>query len=202
MSAIRAVAWALVIAGAAVDAALLRPAVRRHGRRQPWTMRTRRRRRASPTTRQFFANPSYCQAMVNSLEVTAIVTVVSVLLAYPFAWILAEQVPRALAAAGADARRAAVLDLLCRALLQLAPGARREAASSTVRSLALGLLDEPLQLANTRFATVHRLRAFLRHAADADDLRQPQAAQPELPQGRRRSRRRAGRRPSSMSSCR
>ena len=31
--------------------------------------------------------------MVNSLEVTAIVTVVSVLLAYPFAWILAEQVP-------------------------------------------------------------------------------------------------------------
>ena len=38
---------------------------------------------------QFFANPTYWQAMVNSLEVTAIVTVVSVLLAYPFAWILA-----------------------------------------------------------------------------------------------------------------
>ena len=42
---------------------------------------------------QFFTNPSYWQAMVNSLQVTAIVTVVSVLLAYPFAWILAEQVP-------------------------------------------------------------------------------------------------------------
>ena len=32
-------------------------------------------------------------AMVNSLEVTLIVTVLSVLLAYPFAWILAELVP-------------------------------------------------------------------------------------------------------------
>ena len=42
---------------------------------------------------QFFANPTYRQAMVNSLEVTAIVTGVSVLLAYPFAWILAEHVP-------------------------------------------------------------------------------------------------------------
>src|SRR5687767_10226499 len=38
--------------------------------------------------RQFFTTPSYYQAMINSLEVTAIVTVVSVLLAYPLAWIL------------------------------------------------------------------------------------------------------------------
>ena len=43
--------------------------------------------------RQFVANPTYRQAMVNSLEVTAIVTIVSVLIAYPFAWILAEHVP-------------------------------------------------------------------------------------------------------------
>ena len=42
---------------------------------------------------QFFTNPSYYRAMINSLEVTGIVTVISVLLAYPFAWILAEQVP-------------------------------------------------------------------------------------------------------------
>src|SRR5687768_18442027 len=42
---------------------------------------------------QFFANPVYRQAMENSLEVTVIVTIVSVLLAYPFAWILAEHVP-------------------------------------------------------------------------------------------------------------
>src|SRR5688572_8995425 len=43
--------------------------------------------------RQFFANPAYWRAMTNSLEVTAIVTILSILLAYPFAWILAEQVP-------------------------------------------------------------------------------------------------------------
>jgi spermidine/putrescine transport system permease protein len=42
---------------------------------------------------QFFVNPSYYRAMTNSLEVTGLVTVISVLLAYPFAWILAEQVP-------------------------------------------------------------------------------------------------------------
>src|SRR5262245_60688260 len=43
--------------------------------------------------RQFFTNPSYYRAMINSLEVTAIVTLVSVVLAYPLAWILAEGVP-------------------------------------------------------------------------------------------------------------
>ena len=42
---------------------------------------------------QFFANPSYFQAMVNSIEVTLIVTAVSIVLAYPLAWILAERVP-------------------------------------------------------------------------------------------------------------
>ena len=44
---------------------------------------------------QFFANPSYWRALTNSLEVTAIVTVISVLLAYPFAWILAFACPSA-----------------------------------------------------------------------------------------------------------
>ena len=42
---------------------------------------------------QFFDNPSYWRALTNSLEVTAMVTVISVLLAYPFAWILAFIVP-------------------------------------------------------------------------------------------------------------
>lgn len=41
----------------------------------------------------FFAKSYFLQSLVNSLEVTAIVTVVSVLLAYPLAWILAEKVP-------------------------------------------------------------------------------------------------------------
>jgi len=42
----------------------------------------------------FFSKGFLLESLVNSLEVTAIVTVVSVLLAYPLAWILAERVPR------------------------------------------------------------------------------------------------------------
>ena len=33
---------------------------------------------------QFFTNPSYWRALTNSLEVTLLVTVISILLAYPF----------------------------------------------------------------------------------------------------------------------
>jgi spermidine/putrescine transport system permease protein len=42
---------------------------------------------------QFFTSPAYYQALINSLEVTLTVTVISILLAYPFAWILANTVP-------------------------------------------------------------------------------------------------------------
>ena len=43
--------------------------------------------------RQFFTNPSYWMALTNSLAVTTMVTVISVILAYPFAWILAFIIP-------------------------------------------------------------------------------------------------------------
>ena len=102
---------------------------------------------------QFFTNPSYYRAMTNSLEVTGLVTVISVLLAYPFAWILAEQVPPRLQ------RLALLLAILpfwtsyvVRSyswLLVLAQnGVVNEALMRT------GLFTEPLQLANTRTATV------------------------------------------------
>src|SRR5262249_38925411 len=42
---------------------------------------------------QFFANESYWRSLTNSLEVTILVTVISILLAYPFAWILVFVVP-------------------------------------------------------------------------------------------------------------
>ena len=42
----------------------------------------------------FFAKSFLWQSLVNSIEVTVMVTLVSVLLAYPLAWILAERVPR------------------------------------------------------------------------------------------------------------
>ena len=43
---------------------------------------------------QFLAKSYFLESLINSLEVTSIVTVVSVLLAYPLAWILAVRVPR------------------------------------------------------------------------------------------------------------
>ena len=102
---------------------------------------------------QFFANPAYRQAMVNSLEVTAIVTVVSVILAYPFAWILAEQVP-------ARWQRLALMlavlpfwtSYVVRSYSWLLLLARNGAINNAL--VGAGLVSEPVQLANTRFATV------------------------------------------------
>jgi spermidine/putrescine transport system permease protein len=103
--------------------------------------------------RQFFTNPSYYQAMINSLEVTAIVTVVSVLLAYPLAWILAERVPERWQ------RLALILAVLpfwtsyvVRSYSWLLVLAERGAVNNVL--VAAGLLDAPVQLANTRFATI------------------------------------------------
>jgi spermidine/putrescine transport system permease protein len=102
---------------------------------------------------QFFANPVYWQAMVNSLQVTAIVTVVSVLLAYPFAWFLAEQVPERFQ------RLALMLALLpfwtsyvVRSYSWLLVLAENGVVNRAL--VGAGLLAEPMQLANTRLATV------------------------------------------------
>ncbi len=102
---------------------------------------------------QFFANPTYRQAMVNSLEVTAIVTGVSVLLAYPFAWILAEHVPVRWQ------RMALMLAILpfwtsyvVRSYSWLLVLAQNGVINKAL--VGSGLIADPLQLANTRFATV------------------------------------------------
>ena len=42
---------------------------------------------------EFLGNPDYIGAFLNSLEITVTVTVLSVLLAYPLAWIIAEELP-------------------------------------------------------------------------------------------------------------
>jgi spermidine/putrescine transport system permease protein len=103
--------------------------------------------------RQFFHNPSYWRALVNSLEVTLTVTVISVLLAYPFAWILAEVVPQRLQ------RLALVLAILpfwtsyvVRSYSWLLVLAENGVVNQALTGS--GLLSEPLQLANTRTATV------------------------------------------------
>ena len=102
---------------------------------------------------QFFANPAYWRAMVNSLEVTAIVTVVSVLLAYPFAWILAEQVPERWQRA---ALMLAVLPFWTSYVVRSYSWLLVLSQNGVINRALVGsgLLSEPLQLANTRFATV------------------------------------------------
>ncbi|TIU47292.1 MAG: ABC transporter permease [Mesorhizobium sp.] len=102
---------------------------------------------------QFFTNPAYWQAMVNSLQVTAIVTVVSVLLAYPFAWILAEQVPErwqrlALMLAVLPFWTSYVVRSYSWLLVLAQNGVINRALTGS------GMISEPLQLADTRLATV------------------------------------------------
>ena len=102
---------------------------------------------------QFFSNPTYWQAMVNSLEVTAVVTIVSVVLAYPFAWILAEHVP-------VRWQRMVLLlavlpfwtSYVVRSYSWLLVLAQNGVVNNAL--VGSGLIAEPLQLANTRFATV------------------------------------------------
>ncbi|MBL8584014.1 MAG: ABC transporter permease [Rhizobiaceae bacterium] len=102
---------------------------------------------------QFFQNPSYRQALVNSLQVTAIVTAVSILLAYPFAWILAEMVPPqwqrlALMLAVLPFWTSYVVRSYSWLLVLSQNGVVNQALTGS------GLLAEPLPMANTRFATV------------------------------------------------
>ncbi len=102
---------------------------------------------------QFFTNPSYWRSLTNSLEVTAIVTVISILLAYPFAWILAFVVPERWQ------RLTLMLAVLpfwtsyvVRSYSWLLVLAEKGAVNNAL--VNLGLFAEPIQLANTRAATV------------------------------------------------
>jgi spermidine/putrescine transport system permease protein len=102
---------------------------------------------------EFFTNDAYWRALTNSLEVTAMVTIISVLLAYPFAWILAFVVPERWQ------RLALMLAVLpfwtsyvVRSYAWLLVLSENGVINSAL--VNLGLLSQPIQLANTRFATV------------------------------------------------
>jgi spermidine/putrescine transport system permease protein len=102
---------------------------------------------------QFFTNRSYWRALVNSLEVTLLVTVISILLAYPFAWILAFVVPERWQ------RLALMLAVLpfwtsyvVRSYSWLLVLAENGVINKTL--VMIGVLSQPIQLANTRIATV------------------------------------------------
>lgn len=101
----------------------------------------------------FFERGPYLQALVNSLEVTAIVTVLSILLAYPFAFILAELVPErwqrlALVMAILPFWTSYVVRSYAWVLVLASNGVVNKSLMAT------GLLDAPLELANSRTATV------------------------------------------------
>ncbi len=102
---------------------------------------------------KFFERDYFLQGMVNSLEVTLQVTVISVLLAYPLAWFLAERVPKQWQ------RLALMLAILpfwtsyvVRSYSWLLVLANNGVINQSL--LWLGIVDEPLDLANTRTATV------------------------------------------------
>ncbi|SLN31972.1 Putrescine transport system permease protein PotH [Roseivivax jejudonensis] len=93
------------------------------------------------------------RAIVVSLEITLTVTVVSVMLAYPLAWIIAFRIPPRWQ------RLALLLAILpfwtsyvVRSYAWLLVLARDGVVNQAL--LGIGLIDEPLTLANTRFATV------------------------------------------------
>ncbi|WP_037306701.1 ABC transporter permease [Ruegeria halocynthiae] len=93
------------------------------------------------------------RAIIVSLEITLTVTAVSVLLAYPLAWIIAFRVPQRWQ------RLALLLAILpfwtsyvVRSYAWLLVLAREGVVNQTM--LALGLISDPITLANTRFATI------------------------------------------------
>jgi spermidine/putrescine transport system permease protein len=103
--------------------------------------------------KHFFANPSYWHAMTNSLEVTALVTLISIALAYPFAWVLAFVVPERWQ------RLALMLAVLpfwtsyvVRSYAWLLVLAEKGLINTTL--IDFGVLRSPMQMANTRFATI------------------------------------------------
>ncbi len=102
---------------------------------------------------RLFSQGYLLRAVAVSLEITVTVTLVSVLLAYPLAWIIAFHVPKRWQ------RLALLLTILpfwtsyvVRSYAWLLVLAREGVVNDTL--LALGLIAEPLTLANTRFATV------------------------------------------------
>lgn len=101
----------------------------------------------------FFEKSYYLAGMVNSLEITLTVTVISVLLAYPLAWIIAERVPERWQ------RLALILAILpfwtsyvVRSYAWVLVLARNGIVNQAL--LGLGIVDEPLELASTRTATI------------------------------------------------
>ena len=101
----------------------------------------------------FFGRPHFLEGLANSLEITLTVTVLSVLFAYPLAWIIAEKVPERWQRA---ALMLAVLPFWTSYVVRSYAWLLVLAHDGVVNRalLALGLVEAPLVLASTRTATV------------------------------------------------
>lgn len=102
---------------------------------------------------EFFAKSHLIGGLYNSLEITFTVTLLSILLAYPLAWILATKVPERWQ------RAALILTILpfWTSYVVRSYAWMLIFANTGVINMALqgiGLISEPLQLASTRAATV------------------------------------------------
>jgi len=102
---------------------------------------------------RFFSESALFKGLTNSLEITLTVTVLSVLLAYPLAWIIAERVPKRLQ------RMALILAILpfwtsyvVRSYSWLLVLSKGGVINNTLMSI--GLIAEPLEIASNRTATV------------------------------------------------
>ena len=101
----------------------------------------------------FFAKPYFVEGLLNSLEITVVVTVISVLLAYPLAWFIAERVPErwqrtALLLAIVPFWTSYVVRSYAWTLVLAGNGIVNQALVGS------GLVDQPLAIASTRTATV------------------------------------------------
>ncbi|MFK7853574.1 MAG: ABC transporter permease [Granulosicoccus sp.] len=102
---------------------------------------------------EFFAKPHLVKALLNSIEISLSVTIISVLLAYPLAWIIAERVPPKWQ------RTALILAILpfwtsyvVRSYAWLLVLAKHGVVNTFL--LDVGFIDEPLSMASTRYATI------------------------------------------------
>jgi spermidine/putrescine transport system permease protein len=102
---------------------------------------------------RFFTDPSLFRGLVVSLEITALVTVISVILAYPLAWIIAMQVPPRWQ------RLALMLAVLpfwtsyvIRSYAWLLVLGQKGVINTAL--LGIGVIAEPLEIASTRSATI------------------------------------------------
>ena len=109
---------------------------------------------------EFLGNPEYIGALLNSLEITMTVTVLSVLLAYPLAWIIAEEIPPryrrlALALAVLPFWTSYVVRSYAWSLVMAKQGVLNEAVTSLgLPALALGTSRAAVVIGFTHFFTM------------------------------------------------